>query len=104
MYNIKIVYRIEQKIENEIDKELEGFISKSISENKNINSKKLVSMSIRVSVKQDNKQTYLTLITNNNDIVNYNSREILSEIKNKLSKRNINIENVTFLHIHLFLV
>lgn len=99
MNKMKVIYSI-----NEVDNyedEITQLLTKTISDNKTLGNKSLVSLSLRVSLRPDIKIVYLTLKNIIIDINNYNTKEIVDDIMLKLNNRNIDYNSLTALHLHL---
>lgn len=99
MNKIKVIYNI-NGVENYED-EIIHLMTKTISDNKTLKNKNLVSLSLRVSLRPSRRIVYLTLKNIIIDISNYNIKEIVDDIMLKLNNRNIDYNSLTALHLHL---
>jgi hypothetical protein len=99
MNKMKVIYNI-NGVENYED-EIIHLMTKTISDNKTLGNKNLVSLSLRVSLRPSRRIVYLTLKNIIIDISNYNIKEIVDDIMLKLNNRNIDYNSLTALHLHL---
>jgi len=103
MNKIKIDYKVDKsKTTLKIKENIKNFIIKLLHENKEIEERKLVFISIRISYKNI-KTKYALVLQENIDITKLDSSEITKEFFNRLNNRKVNIDDLSSIHFHMFL-
>lgn len=89
---------------NKIENDIEIFVYNYLINKRSINSKELVSVSIRLSYKpsDSSKHLYAILLETDYKAINLNISEVMALIKTRIDSRNIDIKSITSFHLHLF--
>jgi len=89
------------RLSKELKEDIKHFIIKILNENKESGHKKLVNLSIRISHK-DIKLKYALILQDNVNYVSLDPNNITNLFFIRLNKRNIDINHLTSIHIHLY--